>query len=240
MTAASASATSEQGGSSVVSPPVTSTVGVSPVKTTSEIPRPSPQQLSALLPSAGPNIPNGGDGSAKMAQSQDNVGEAASESQGSTEEVATASSSPSAPARPTPPVSLPPSSHAAEAATGQAAPAPSPKQSAPAKTSAKVASTADQTKGTLSAPQTGRGAVFQLQLGAFLNSGNAKRFERNLNIQGFPVKVSPKKDRQGRVWQVARLGAYSDRLTAMEAAARFRRDTGLEAIVMKNTLMNEG
>jgi cell division septation protein DedD len=215
-------------------------VGVSPVKTASAIPRPSPQQLSALLPSAGPNIPNGGDGSAKMAQSQDNVGEAASESQGSAEEVATASSSPSAPTRPTPPVALPTSSHAAEGAVGQAAPAPSPKQPAPAKKSGQLASTADQTAGTLPAPQTGRGAVFQLQLGAFLNTDNANRFQRDLNMQGFPVKVSPKKDRQGRVWQVARLGAYSDRLTAMEAAARFRRDTGLEAIVMKNTPVDEG
>jgi len=173
-----------------------------------------------------------------MGQSQKYVGDTASAFQGVSAEVAAASAA--SPSSPAPLNALPDPSHAAEAPARKTVPAPSPTRSVPAKKTTQVASNAGQMEQSLSAIQTGRGAVFQLQLGAFLNTGNANRFQKDLNMQGFPVKVSPKTDRQGRVWQIARLGAYSNRLTAMEAAARFRRDTGLEAIVMKNAPINEG
>jgi len=72
---------------------------------------------------------------------------------------------------------------------------------------------------------------FTVQLGAFLNRGNARQLARLLETQGYNPDVSAKKDAQKRLWHLVRVGSHPDRQSASAAAVEIEKKLKMKAIV---------
>ncbi|MEJ8796203.1 SPOR domain-containing protein [Trinickia caryophylli] len=102
-------------------------------------------------------------------------------------------------------------------------PAAAPSRSQSAKPAAANASASDP--GSPSAPS---GARFAVQLGAFADESNARRWETKLKAAGVPAYIEHRKQADGSTRALLRAGPFPDRAAASAAIAKVR-EAGLTA-----------
>ncbi|CAN7656107.1 SPOR domain-containing protein [Trinickia sp. LjRoot230] len=79
-----------------------------------------------------------------------------------------------------------------------------------------------------SSPSAPAGARFAVQLGAFADDANARRWEGKLKAAGVPAYVEHRKQADGSTRSLLRAGPFADRAAASAAIAKVR-DAGLTA-----------
>lgn len=70
-----------------------------------------------------------------------------------------------------------------------------------------------------------------VQVGVFLDQEEANRLLKNIERKGYAPSFFSGRDAEARQWFAVRIGAYSDRQQAANAAANFTRQEKLKAIV---------
>lgn len=75
-----------------------------------------------------------------------------------------------------------------------------------------------------------------LQIGAFRGEDHAKRLVEILTERGYEAYILQTTDNRDRIWHRVRLGDYGSRREAQDAASRFSRKEGREAIVTRRLI----
>lgn len=70
-----------------------------------------------------------------------------------------------------------------------------------------------------------------VQVGVFLNQDDASRLLKDIERKGYSPSFFSGRDAEARQWYAVRIGAYSDRQQAANAAANFTRQEKLKAVV---------
>jgi septal ring-binding cell division protein DamX len=70
-----------------------------------------------------------------------------------------------------------------------------------------------------------------VQVGVFLNQEEANRLLKDIERKGYAPSFFSGRDAEARQWYAVRIGAYSDRQQAANAAANFTRQEKLKAVV---------
>ncbi len=70
-----------------------------------------------------------------------------------------------------------------------------------------------------------------VQVGVFLDQGEANRLLKDIERKGYAPSFFSGRDAEARQWYAVRIGAYSDRQQAANAAANFTRQEKLKAVV---------
>jgi septal ring-binding cell division protein DamX len=70
-----------------------------------------------------------------------------------------------------------------------------------------------------------------VQVGAFLDQEEANRLLKNIERKGYAPSFFSGRDAEARQWYAVRIGAYSDRQQAANAAANFTRQEKVKAVV---------
>jgi len=70
-----------------------------------------------------------------------------------------------------------------------------------------------------------------VQIGVFLDEKEADRFLKDVERKGYAPSFFSGRDAQARQWYAVRIGAYSDKQQAANAAANFTRQEKLKAVV---------
>ena len=73
--------------------------------------------------------------------------------------------------------------------------------------------------------------AFSLQVGAFLEPENLERFVADLEERGYTPRVQEITNSSGRVLSIVRVGGFSDRSAAVQAALTFQQREGMDALV---------
>lgn len=123
--------------------------------------------------------------------------------------------------RPTPPAAPPPSPVVSAAARPATAPAPGPGERAAAPDNAEAARARALLEGRAVNPPTAASARIVVQVGAFADAARARAVRRQLEDAGLRTYIHVADTPQGQRIRV-RLGPYSSRAEAEQAAARVR------------------
>jgi len=70
-----------------------------------------------------------------------------------------------------------------------------------------------------------------VQVGVFLSQDDANRLLKNMEQKGYSPSFFSGRDAEARQWYAVRIGAYSDRQQAANAAANFTRHEKMKAVV---------
>jgi cell division septation protein DedD len=70
-----------------------------------------------------------------------------------------------------------------------------------------------------------------VQVGVFLNQDEANRLLKDIERKGYSPSFFSGRDAEARQWYAVRIGAYSDRQQAANAAANFTRQEKMKAVV---------
>jgi cell division septation protein DedD len=73
--------------------------------------------------------------------------------------------------------------------------------------------------------------VYSIQMGAFLDANNASRMVTELKARGCDATVFQAVDSHGRLWSAVRIGPFGGLQAASQAAAEFKRNEGMFALV---------
>jgi len=73
--------------------------------------------------------------------------------------------------------------------------------------------------------------LYTLQVGAFLQSDNARRLAQSVSTKGYSARVISLNDSHGKKWYCVRVGNYHDREEALKTAAKIERALKLKPIV---------
>ena len=73
--------------------------------------------------------------------------------------------------------------------------------------------------------------AFSLQVGAFLQPDNLERFMADLSDRGYTPRVLEVTSSSGRILSIVRVGGFTNRAEASQAALTFREREGMEALV---------
>lgn len=74
-------------------------------------------------------------------------------------------------------------------------------------------------------------ATYSIQVGVFLEEKDAERFVEEMEQRGYTTSVFTGSDAENRLWYSVRIGAYSDRSEAAQAAASFTKQEKIKAVV---------
>ncbi|MBD0371110.1 MAG: SPOR domain-containing protein [Pyrinomonadaceae bacterium] len=74
-------------------------------------------------------------------------------------------------------------------------------------------------------------ATFSIQVGVFLEEKDAERFVEEMEQRGYSASIFTGSDAENRMWYSVRIGAYSDRTEASQAAASFTKQEKIKAVV---------
>ena len=127
--------------------------------------------------------------------------------------------------QPKPPAAKAPAATAAAAATARAAEASfaAPVNDGEVKI---IQEAADPANAAESDPE-----FVTVQVGVFLNENEANRLLHQIENKGYAPTFFSGRDAEARQWYAVRIGAYSDRQQAVNAAANFTRQERLKAVV---------
>jgi cell division septation protein DedD len=70
-----------------------------------------------------------------------------------------------------------------------------------------------------------------VQVGVFLDQNDANRLLKDMERKGYSPSFFSGRDAEARQWFAVRIGAYSDRQQAANAAANFTRQEKMKAVV---------
>jgi cell division septation protein DedD len=78
---------------------------------------------------------------------------------------------------------------------------------------------------------------YAVQLGAFLQAGNAERLAAQANEKGYKAEVMVLKDSRGRSWHLVRVGAYPDQGQAHTIASEIEGKLKIKIVVRPSKSM---
>jgi septal ring-binding cell division protein DamX len=78
---------------------------------------------------------------------------------------------------------------------------------------------------------TGEPEYVTVQIGVFLNEQEASRLLKQVERKGYAPTFFSARDAEARQWYAVRIGSYSDKQQAANAAANFKRQEKIEAVV---------
>jgi cell division protein FtsN len=80
-------------------------------------------------------------------------------------------------------------------------------------------------------PKKGTAISYTVQVGAFVQSGNAHRLAQSLSQKGYSAQVVTRSDSRGKKWHCVRVGSYPDQDQARKTATEMEGKLKLKAIV---------
>jgi hypothetical protein len=126
---------------------------------------------------------------------------------------------------------------AKQAGAGAEPPAAAPEQSSDTKQTNASAADAATTQiakpedSATTAQNTSAGDLVTVEVGTFLDANAANSLFKSLERKGYAPTFFTGRDAQSREWYAIRIGAYSDKRQAENAAANFTKQEKLKAVV---------
>ena len=80
-------------------------------------------------------------------------------------------------------------------------------------------------------PKKGTAISYTVQVGAFVQSGNAHRLAQSLSQKGYSAQVVTRSDSHGKKWHCVKVGSYPDQEQARKTATEMEGKLKLKAIV---------